>query len=97
MIGLAEAKRLGYPVAPLVIQRAQRIVRSRLMTPTLQAETWRLNRQAFLLNVLAASGAPDIAHSKTLFERRALTNWMRSPSWRKHWSTSIQRMNAWTR
>lgn len=74
LIGLAEAKRLGYPVAPLVIQRAQRIVRSSLIAPTLQAETWSLNRQAFLLYALAASGAPDVARSNRLFERRARLN-----------------------
>ncbi|MDE2637827.1 MAG: hypothetical protein OXI30_15800, partial [Chloroflexota bacterium] len=74
LIGMAEAKRLGYPVAPLVIQRAQRIVRSRLITPTLQAETWRLNGQAFLLYALASSGAPDAARSATLFNHRARLN-----------------------
>ena len=74
LIGMAEAKRLGYPVAPLVIQRAQRIVRSHLIEPKSQATTWRLNRQAFLLYALASSGAPEVDQSAALFNQRARLN-----------------------
>ena len=74
MIGLSEAKRLGYPVNQTVFWRAQRYLERQLIAPTLQAETWRLNRQAFLLYALASSGTPDVAHSAALFNQRARLN-----------------------
>ena len=74
LIGMAEAKRLGYPVNQTVFWRAQRYLERQLIAPTLQAETWRLNRQAFLLYALAASGAPNVAQSAALFNQRARLN-----------------------
>ena len=74
LIGLAEAKRQGYPVDDAVVGRAQRFLTQRLITPSLKVERWNLNRQAFLLYALAFSGAPDIAHSTTLFESRQRMN-----------------------
>lgn len=74
LIGMAEAKRLGYPVNQTVLWRAQRYLESQLVAPTLQATTWRLNRQAFLLYALASSGAPDAARSAALFNHRARLN-----------------------
>lgn len=74
LIGLSEAKRLGYPVNQTVFWRAQRYLERQLVAPTPQADTWRLNRQAFLLYALACSGAPDVAQSATLFSHRARLN-----------------------
>lgn len=74
LIGMAEAKRLGYPVNQTVFWRAQRYLERQLIAPTQEAETWRLNRQAFLLYALASSGAPDVAQSAALFNHRARLN-----------------------
>ena len=74
LIGMAEAKRLGYPVNQTVFWRAQRYLERQLLAPTLQAAAWRLNRQAFLLYALASSGAPDAAQSAALFSHRARLN-----------------------
>jgi hypothetical protein len=74
LIGLSEAKGLGYPVNQTVFWRAQRYLERQLTALALEAETWRLNRQAFLLYALAASGAPDAGQSATLFNYRARLN-----------------------
>ena len=74
LIGLAEAKEQAYPVDENVMRRAQRFLAQRLITPSLEVERWRLNRQAFVLYVLAKSGAPDVARSTTLFESHKRMN-----------------------
>ena len=74
LIGLAAAKQPGYAVDDAVIRRARDYLRSQLITPSRQAETWRLNRQAFLLYALAFSGTPDIPRSAALFESRERLN-----------------------
>ena len=70
LLGLAEAADAGYPVDAAVIGRAQAFLRGGLITPSLQLRAWQLNRQAFVLYALARSGAPEVARSATLFERR---------------------------
>ena len=74
LMGLAAAKSQGYLVDESVIERAQDYLRFQLTVPSLQMESWQLNRQAFLLYALAYSGAPDIARSATLFESRERLN-----------------------
>ncbi len=74
LIGLAEAQQQAYPVDENVIRRAQRFLSQRLITPSLNIEPWRLNRQAFVLYALARSGAPDVARSATLFESHERMN-----------------------
>ncbi len=68
LIGLAEAQKQGYPVSENVISRAQEYLSFQMITPSLEVEQWRLNRQAFLLYALAYSGQPDVARSVTLFD-----------------------------
>ncbi|MBE2267520.1 MAG: hypothetical protein IAE80_04765, partial [Anaerolinea sp.] len=70
LIGLYEAQQQGFPVDDGVIRRAQSYLRSTFITPGLSVESWRLNRQAFVLYALARSGAPDIARTTTLYESR---------------------------
>ena len=74
LIGLAEAKRLGYPVRDIVVSRALRLLRIRSVVPSLAQTNWQLNRQAFLLYALAVSGSPDIALNTELFSYRARLN-----------------------
>ena len=74
LLGLAEAADAGYSVDAAVMRRARAYLRQGLITPSLQLEPWRLNRQAFLLYALARSGAADVARSATLFESRDRLN-----------------------
>ena len=71
VIGLAEAKGQGYPVNQTVLWRAQRYLERQLVAPSLQATTWRLNRQAFLLYALASSERrmPRAAQRSSLIAR----------------------------
>ena len=70
LIGLSEARNSGFAVSGDVILNAQTFLQSSLITPGLNQETWRLNRQAFILYALARSGAPDVARTSTLFDSR---------------------------
>ena len=74
LIGLAEAKDLGYPVRDIVISRALGLLRTHTVTPSLAQPNWQLNRQAFLLYALAVSGSPDIARNAELYLQRARLN-----------------------
>ena len=71
LIGLSEARNSGFAVADGVIRNAQSYLRTTFVVPGLDVETWRLNRQAFVLYALARSGAPDVARTTTLYESRA--------------------------
>ena len=70
VIGLYEAQQQGFPVDDSVINRAHSYLRSSFITPGLNVETWRLNRQAFVLYALARTGDPDIGRTTTLYESR---------------------------
>ncbi len=70
LIGLSEAQTQGFPVNDTVINSARTYLRSSFVTPGLNVETWKLNRQAFLLYALARSGSPDVARTTTLYDSR---------------------------
>ncbi len=70
LIGLHTARENGFAVSDTVIHNAQTYLQGELITPGLNVETWRLNRQAFILYALAYSGQPDIARTTTLFDSR---------------------------
>ena len=70
LIGLSEAKTQGFNVSSDAIRNARNFIRSTFITPGLNVETWKLNRQAFLLYALARSGNPDVARTTTLYESR---------------------------
>jgi uncharacterized protein YfaS (alpha-2-macroglobulin family) len=70
LIGLAEAKASGFPVADSVIESAQNFLRTTFIVPDQTQPVWKLNRQAFILYALARSGAPDASRSANLFEAR---------------------------
>jgi hypothetical protein len=70
LIGLYEAQQQGYDPSQQVISRAQDFVQNNLQSLTVDSETWRLNRQAFMLYALARTGAPDVARTSNLYELR---------------------------
>ena len=74
LIGLAEAKSLGYPIRDIVISRALRLLRTHSVTPSLAQPNWKLNRQAFLLYALALSGSPANSLNTELYSQRARLN-----------------------
>ena len=71
LIGLTEARDSGFAVSDGVIERAQTYLRTTFVTPAPSVESWRLNRQAFVLYALARSGAGDVARTAALFDSRA--------------------------
>ncbi|NDJ61020.1 MAG: alpha-2-macroglobulin, partial [Chloroflexi bacterium] len=71
LIGLIEARDQGFAVSDSVIQNAQGYVEQQFIALRLGAETWRLNRQTFMLYALARSGQADVARTMTMFENRA--------------------------
>ncbi|MCA9902467.1 MAG: Ig-like domain-containing protein [Anaerolineae bacterium] len=70
LIGLSEARAQGFAVEDSTIANAQHFLSVRLIVPGLNVETWRLNRQAFLLYALARSGALDAPRMATLYDVR---------------------------
>lgn len=70
IIGLYEARELGYNVSSDVISRAQEYLRNNLIAVNTQTNQWRLNRQAFLLYALARTEAPDVARTVNLYDNR---------------------------
>lgn len=75
LIGLVEAKKSGFAVDDRVIQRAQGFLRSyvaqgeeRVRVNT--AETWELNRRAFVLYALARSGETNVSRLSSLYDVR---------------------------
>jgi len=68
LIGLVEARNSGFTVSDAVIERAANFILSRLVVPGISTETWRLNRQAFLLYALARTDRPNIAQTTLLFD-----------------------------
>ncbi|MEO8392350.1 MAG: Ig-like domain-containing protein [Chloroflexota bacterium] len=72
LIGLSEAKAQGFTVSDTVLSGARDFLRTTFITPGLNIDSWRLNRQAFILYALARSGDPDVARTTTLYESRDL-------------------------
>jgi uncharacterized protein YfaS (alpha-2-macroglobulin family) len=70
LIGLVEAQRAGFTVEQGVIDRATEFVRASLATIRTEDDTWRLNRQAFLLYALARVDAGDMSRSVRLYQER---------------------------
>ncbi len=70
LIGLSEAVKAGYIVDEGVIQRATGFIEQSLVTIHPQDETWRINRQAFLLYALARSDKGNLSRVVRLFEEK---------------------------
>jgi alpha-2-macroglobulin len=70
LIGLSEARDAGFAVESGVISRAQNYLGNHFVTPGLNVEAWRLDRQAFVLYALARSGAPEVGRTVALYDSR---------------------------
>jgi uncharacterized protein YfaS (alpha-2-macroglobulin family) len=71
LFGLAQAQQAGFAVDEHVIEAGVAFLRAQLASPGSLSRRWQVNRQAFMLYVLAEAGQPDIARTATLFENRA--------------------------
>jgi uncharacterized protein YfaS (alpha-2-macroglobulin family) len=71
-LGLSEAKTAGYDVTPAPLNNALSFLSRSLETFSDQAAPEKLNRQAFVLYVLARAGAPDVSQSVKLYDLRRL-------------------------
>jgi len=70
IIGLYEAKEMGYSISNSALLNAQEFLLRNLRTLDNSSSQWELNRQAFVLYALARTKFPDIARSANLFELR---------------------------
>jgi len=70
LLSLIEAQRAEFSVDQQVINNGVDFLKKSLITPTDVTSSWRANRQAFILYVLAEAGSGDLGRSKTLFKRR---------------------------
>ncbi|RMG90046.1 MAG: hypothetical protein D6712_00540 [Chloroflexi bacterium] len=79
LIGLVEAQAQGYTVPSNVINRAQSYLQGRLNAGYSRLETWRLNREAFVLYALARSDSPAVSNTVALYDvRERLDIWARA-------------------
>ena len=70
VLGLVEAQEAGYAISGAVLERALEYLRGEVqLVSRLKAPAF-LNRQAFLLYVLARAGSPDISATVRLYEQR---------------------------
>lgn len=70
VVGLTEARAQGYPVSDAVINNGRNFLINNMSGTGLRQETWRLNRQAFVLYALAMSGGVDEGRVANLYETR---------------------------
>ncbi|MEP7286630.1 MAG: Ig-like domain-containing protein [Chloroflexota bacterium] len=70
VIGLSEAQQQGFDVDKDVLAKAIAFVQKQLKPLGDQANTWQLNRQAFLLYALARAKSGNVAQSVRLFNIR---------------------------
>jgi hypothetical protein len=70
LLGLVEAKDAGYTVTESVIDRGLSYLRIQIMPLVGLKEPYLVNRQAFLLYVLARAGKPDVSRTVQLYDQR---------------------------
>ncbi|MBN1219630.1 MAG: Ig-like domain-containing protein [Anaerolineae bacterium] len=70
LLGLVEAQRAGFSVDENVIFTATDYLQASLEAPKDIDISWKANRQAFILYVLAEAGAGDMGRSVALFKER---------------------------
>ncbi len=68
--GLVAAKQTGYTVEQRVLDAGIAYLQSQLIAVDETTETYRLDRQAYVLYVLAEAGHPDVSRTTSLFEVR---------------------------
>ncbi len=70
IIGLVEAQRSGFEISSVTLDRAVQFVEGSLIRIRPQEETWRLNRQAFLLYALARADRNVLSRAVRLYDER---------------------------
>lgn len=70
LLGMIEAKDASYPVDSAVIERAANFLRTQITSIQGLTDPTMVNRQAFLLYVLARNGSPDVSSAVQLYEHR---------------------------
>ncbi len=79
LLGLIELRDLGFTVETSVIENAMNYLKGHFIVPTQETAQWQLNRQAFVLYVLARGGSAEPARTANLYELRAqLSLWARA-------------------
>jgi uncharacterized protein YfaS (alpha-2-macroglobulin family) len=71
VFGLVKAGQAGFGVDEDVLQNGLNFLSGELLSPSRLGTTWRANRQAFMLYVLAEAGQPDVGRTTVLFDNRA--------------------------
>ncbi len=70
LLGLVEAERAGFTVDEGVMERAVDYLQDNLSSYRDLELHWQVNRQAFILYVLAEAGAGNMGRMETLFQKR---------------------------
>ncbi len=70
LFGLVKAQQSGFAVSPEVTARAVSFLHERLIRPNETADTWELNRQAFILYALAEAGQGKTSATVQLYDAR---------------------------
>jgi uncharacterized protein YfaS (alpha-2-macroglobulin family) len=70
ILGLSEAQAAGHPVSEGVLTRGREYLRGNLQSLQALDHQYLLNRQAFVLYVLARSGQPQVSRSEQLYAIR---------------------------
>jgi len=70
LLGMIEANDAGYPVDAAVVERAVNYLRTQITSIQGLTNPTIVNRQAFLLYVLARNGSPDVSSTVQLYEHR---------------------------
>jgi len=70
VLGLAEAERAGYSISPYVMEQAISFLSGHLLRLRALDPEYVLNRQAFMLFVLARAGSPQVSRTVQLYDLR---------------------------
>jgi uncharacterized protein YfaS (alpha-2-macroglobulin family) len=70
VLGLVEAKDAGYTVDPSVLDRGINYLQTQIVSITGLKDPYIVNRQAFILYVLARAGVPNVSSTVQLYDQR---------------------------
>ncbi|MEW5873093.1 MAG: Ig-like domain-containing protein [Chloroflexota bacterium] len=70
VLGLVEAKESGYTVSQEVLNRGLRYLNGQVLSIVRMTDPYKLNRQAFILYVLARGGRADVSSTVQLYDQR---------------------------
>ncbi|PWH17225.1 MAG: hypothetical protein DDG59_08280 [Anaerolineae bacterium] len=71
VLGLIETRNAGYPIDEDVLTKGKQFLRSNLKAVVFLNYPYELNRQAFVLYVMARAGAADPSRTIALYEKRS--------------------------